>query len=302
MHHIIVNPAAGRGSSLRLLPRLRELFEIHEIPCEIGETTASMDAYRMAERACKQGSEGIIGIGGDGTIQEIAAGMAKASEGQAVIPTPLGIMPCGSGNDFALTIAGKKKMEGAYAVKAFFNGIKDKKTRKIDLIRAGDMAYINIANMGLDARIVQNAAKYKKTFGQHAYLAAVYKSIVQHRNLRLTIEVNGETLEGSYTLVAACNGQYYGGGMRIAPGARVDDGKITLCLVEGMSRPKTMIIFPSLLLQVHTRLKEIRFIECERFTLRWEGTETLCMDGNLYDKHGSVTFEVKPGALRLFIA
>jgi YegS/Rv2252/BmrU family lipid kinase len=300
LHHIIVNPAAGKGRSLALLPKLLELMEIHGMPCEVCRTARAMDAFRMAQAACEAESRGIIGIGGDGTIQEITAGMAQAAQGQALIPTPLGVMPCGSGNDFALTIQGKKKADSHYAVKAFFHGIKENRTRKIDLIKADGMAYINIANMGLDARIVQNAAGLKKTFGRYAYLAAVYKSIAQHSNMGLAIEVNGERLEGAYTLLAACNGQYYGGGMRIAPAARVDDGKITLCLVGGLSRPKTMVLFPSLLLQAHTRLKAVRFIPCERFTLHYEGAQALCMDGNLYEKKGPVTFEVMPRALKLF--
>jgi diacylglycerol kinase family enzyme len=88
--------------------------------------------------------------------------------------------------------------------------------------------------------------------------------------------------------------------MRISPDADVEDGKITLCLVNGMSRIKTMLIFPSLLLQIHRRLKAVWYVSCESFTVRWHGEETLCMDGNLYRRTSPVTFEVMPGALALF--
>jgi diacylglycerol kinase family enzyme len=80
----------------------------------------------------------------------------------------------------------------------------------------------------------------------------------------------------------------------------IDDGKITLCLVSGMGRLKTMVIFPSILLEKHTGLDTVRFITCEKVTLDWQGEETLCMDGNLYPHSGPVTFEVLPGALNLY--
>jgi YegS/Rv2252/BmrU family lipid kinase len=277
-----------------MLPKLTALFEKHTMPHTVHTTAAPMDAYRMAAAACP--SDGIIGIGGDGTMQEIAAGMATSAQ-----RPPLGIMPCGSGNDFIFTLNGKGKINPDALLDGFFAGVRQNKTRAVDLIKVGDTACLNIANMGIDAQIVQNAIAYKKRFGQHAYLAATYKTIAKYKNIPLTVQVNGQAFEGLFTLLAACNGQYYGGGMRIAPGAVVDDGKITLCLADGMSRPRIMIMFPSLLAQWHTRLKEVRFIECERFTLHWQGEQTLCLDGNLYPFTSPLTFEIMPKALELFV-
>lgn len=263
-----------------------------------------MDARVLARKSCAGGSEGIIGIGGDGTLQEIVTGMLEANGGDGIIGTPLGIMPCGSGNDFALTLGyGKnRKKNDREAVETFFGHILRQRTWVVDLIRADGMACLNIANLGLDARIVKNAAGLKKTYGGNAYLAAAYKSIVQHKNVPMKIDINGETLEGAYTLIAICNGQYYGGGMRIAPHARVDDGRITVCLVDAMSRPKAMAIFPSVLIEQHVRFKELRFIECTRLSLHLTDTEFLCVDGNLYDRTGTLTFEIMPGALKLFMS
>lgn len=301
MYTIVINPAAGHGHSRALLTPLVELFRENGMECEPLFTQAPMDARVMAREACASGREGIIGIGGDGTLQEIVTGMWEAREGTA-IPTPLGIMPCGSGNDFILTVEGgkRKTKNDREAAEDFFQRILNKRMRSIDLIHANGMAFLNIANVGLDARIVQNAADLKKTFRHNAYLASAFKSILQHQNIPLRITVNGETHEGKYTLAAVCNGQYYGGGMRIAPHARIDDGKITVCLVEAMTRPKTMVLFPSVLIERHVRLKEIRFIECEKLTLTLLGKETLCMDGNLYGQTGDVYFEIMPGALKLF--
>jgi len=255
-----------------------------------------MDAYTKAKAACQTGSRGIIGFGGDGTIQEIVAGMADAFPGNICVP--LGIFPGGSGNDFVMTLAGgkknalaryKKKNESA-SIKDFYTAISTNRTVPVDLIKANNMAYLNIGNLGLDARVVRNAIAYKQRFGRYAYVAAVYKSIAKHTNMPLTIEIDGKAHDGLYTLVAVCNGQYYGGGLHITPQARLDDGKITICLVKALSRPKTMTIFPYLMIGRHHRLKAVSFHKCEevKITLK-NGTECISLDGNLHEVKGCNT-------------
>ena len=290
MHHILVNPIAGKGRTLSKLPLLTRFFDAHKLEHEVLVTECVMDAYDKAKAICAKGSAGIIGIGGDGTIQEIVAGMADAFDG--TIPIPLGIFPAGSGNDFVMTLAGgkaqalaryKKKNEYASA-HDFVTAIIANRTTCVDLIKANGMAFLNIGNVGLDARVVRNAVALKQRFGRYAYVAAVYKSIARHTNMPLTIEIDGQAQEGDYTLAAVCNGQFYGGGLHICPDARLADGKITLCLVKAMSRPKTMVMFPYLMLERHHHLRAVNFLQCEdvRITLKG-GTESLSLDGNLHE-------------------
>ena len=294
MYHIIVNPIAGQGRTLDKLPLLTRLFDAHKLPYEVLVTERAMDAYIKVKAVCEGRSSGIIGIGGDGTIQEIVAGMADAFVGS--ISVPLGIFPGGSGNDFVMTLAGgkkqalaryKKKNQEASATD-FFTAITKNRTIPVDLIKVCGMAYLNIGNLGLDARVVRNAIAYKQRFGRYAYVAAVYKSIAQHNNMPLTIEIDGEVIEGEYTLVAVCNGQYYGGGLHICPDARLDDGKITICLAKAMSRPKTMTIFPYLMIGRHHKLKAVSFAQGEDIRIRLKaGVECISLDGNLHEVIGS---------------
>lgn len=303
MLHIIVNPIAGRGRSLWQLPFLTKRFDDKGMAYEVYKTTAPMDAYEKTRIICADGSDCIIGIGGDGTIQEIVAGMADAFNGAPSIPVPLAIFPCGSGNDFYINLerGNYRKKKGVQAAEAVFDAIINKRLHTVDLIKADGMAYINIGNIGLDARIVRNALKYKKRLGHYAYLAAVYKSIIQHINLPLIIKADGKTFEGKYTFAAICNGRYYGGGIPVSPNADIDDGQITICLVEAMSRPKAMILFPVLFFSLHTKLKQVRYLNCKSLTITLPHAEILCLDGNLYEKSGSITFEIMPGALQLYI-
>ena len=326
MYHIIANPIAGRGRTLNKLPLLSRLFDAKNLPHKILVTDCVMDAYQKAKAACNEGSQGIIGIGGDGTIQEIVAGMAAASNGPIAIP--LGIFPGGSGNDFVMTLAGgkkealkryKKRNHEASAT-AFVEAVAANSTTPVDLIKVGGMAYLNIGNIGLDAHVVKNAIAHKQSFGRYAYIAAVYQSIARHRNMPLTIELDGVVQEGAYTLVAVCNGQYYGGGLHLAPDARLDDGKITVCMVKAMSRPRTMVIFPYLMLGRHHRLRAVSFHKCTDIKIRLKsGIEYLSLDGNLYgisggNEHqyvsphqlegadkGEMHFTVIPQAINIFV-
>ena len=89
--------------------------------------------------------------------------------------------------------------------------------------------------------------------------------------------------------------------MRVAPHASLTDGKITLCLVEAMSRPKIMVLFPSLMMERHDKLKAVKFLECESLKVTLPCSETLCLDGNLYPVDNSVEYKILPEALRVFM-
>ena len=292
MYHCIVNPAAGRGSGRRLIPVIKSFMKNHGKEIEIKETVNPMDAAKWAKEACAAGSRSIIGVGGDGTLQEIVTGML---DGHDKCDTPLGVISCGSGDDWRRSFGQEAGAEACLA--AVLGG----KTKVVDAIRANDMVCLNISNMGLDVRIVRNAQPLKKFFGKSSYVISAVISILKHKNVRLVVDIgDGKVIEGDFTLAAICNGQYYGGGMRITPPAKMDDGLITLCLVSAMSRLRVLTLFPVMLAEKHTKLKAIRYIECKQITLTPLSPQTLCIDGNLYECEGSLDFKILPEALRIF--
>ena len=286
MYHIIANPNAGSGKSLHYGKILNQ-----KIPNSILHTTTKpKDAIAIAQSIPT--ALGIIGIGGDGTIQEVVEGIKPN--------IPLGIFPGGSGNDFARALEGGKKIKPADFLDVFAARVVAGKTRTVDLISANGQKYLVAANMGIDASIVRNAIEYKPKFGGNAYLVAAYKSIMQHTNISMEIFADGERVQQDCTLVAICNNSTYGGGLAIAPMARFDDGMITLCIVNGMSRAKLGMLFPSILVKKHTKLKDIRFINCKEVVIKLDKT-TLCLDGNLQPVEGQVHFKVIPQALEIFV-
>ena len=305
MHHVIVNPVAGNGQTVNQIPYITRLFDNANMPCKILLTDSVLDGYEKAKEICKTGSLGIIGVGGDGTIQEIIAGMADIFKGN--IPIPLGVYPAGSGKDLYMSLVGKKAalqfykdMKTDKAAEQFFKSIKENRTRSMDYITVNGTAYLNISNIGIDARIVKNAITLKQRYGRYAYLAAVYKSLLQHTNIPLEIEVNGKIYKGEYTLIAICNGKYYGGGLEICPSACIDDGRITVCIIKAMTRPRAMALFPTLMIGKHTILKAVDFINCNELTITLPSSETLCLDGNLYPKEGKLHYKIFEKGINIF--
>ena len=316
MYHIIVNPASGKRDAHIPLKHLRDMFDGAGIEYDLLPSSSQDETYACALTAFERKSCGIVCIGGDGTVQEVVSGLVRCYRNEPEIGIPVAVLPCGSGDDLVRTLEGGKagalrkygKLDYTKSAKAVFDAVAGGRTRRIDVIKAsGNLAFLNIANIGIDAKIVYNAPPYKRFLerfkfpGNYAYLAATFETILRHENVYLELVADGQSFFGDYTLVAICNGQYYGGGMHIAPQASMDDGLITLCLVEAMSRPKTMAIFPSLLIGWHTRLREVSFMQCRKLSIKIQDPQWLCLDGNLYDKHSeTIDFEVLPGALRVF--
>ena len=302
MYLLIVNPKAGRGQSVIKAQAIESQLEAHGIKYDTVFTTGVNCGLGIAKEFCSikgQELKGIIGIGGDGTIQEIVAGMADVFPLSEKIPIPLCICPAGSGNDFILSVLGKKCKK---ADKNFLPNLMSNNKKAIDIITANNRAYLNIGNVGIDAWIVKNAETKKKEYGHRAYLAAVYKSIMSYKPTNLVIEANGTVFDGAFTLVAVCNGQYYGGGLQVSPSARIDDGKITLCIVESMSKIKTMAIFPSLMIKKHIYLKTVSFHECESVKITFlDDGGILCLDGNLSPAKGSIQFKIYKQVLDIIV-
>lgn len=287
MYHCIVNPAAGRGGAERNVPAVEALM--HEMGADVAVniTDNRHGAFSFAAAAREAASEGIIVIGGDGTLQEAVSGLLSEHDKCDI---PVGLIACGSGNDWQRTMG----------VKNCLDAVKHKKIRSIDAIKVNRQACINISNIGLDAIIVRNANPLKKIFGTKSYIISAVVSIFRHQNIRLKFKIDGKEHDGRFTLVAVCNGQYYGGGMRMTPSAEPDDGQITLCLVSEMSRLRALTLFPLVLLEKHTNIKEIRYINCENVIIKTDGSQTLCIDGNLYEVSEDINYKILPGALKIF--
>jgi len=292
---IIVNPQAGKGKAQNAASAISAILTDKNIAHKIHETKYAGHAKEIIQACVNNGeTAAVYAIGGDGTVHEAAGGLAYSG-------IPFGLVPVGSGNDFARSLKGYKNVSAEELAGRFITG----KTETIDLIRvqSGDSVYYcaNAATLGLDAEIVKNADRLKPRFGSFAYLAITPSTIINYKKKKMEITADGTVTEGFITLMTACNGRVYGGGYKIAPKAKIDDGKITLCLITEMSKPSMCLLFPSVLMGLHGALKTVSFTDCEKVTAAFGETLDLNIDGNIYPASDTVSFEIAKGALTVFV-
>ncbi len=288
MTHLILNPVAGSGKTVKLLPQIKHELELRKIEFVIWETKKPMDAKRLAAKACAEGTELIICVGGDGTLHEVISGMVYSN-------VSLGIIPAGSGNDFIASIGISHKA----SLHEHLNRIFSDKIKPIDVIKSGEFYFVNVGSIGMDAEIANKAVGLKRVFKRYAYLVSTVITVFKFKNFDANIMVDDKKISGKCTLIAAANGKYYGGGFKIAPSASANDGLITLCVVKNFNMLLKLLLFPLVIIGLHTKLKGIEFYTCKKVVVSYENTVNVNYDGNLYELKAPITFEVLPKAINV---
>ena len=242
---VIVNPAAGGGRPLRSVDWLRERLAARpEARLEI--TRRRGDAEALAADAARLGHDRVIAVGGDGTVQEVVNGLLSASASAS-----MGVVPLGSGNDLARSLALPAELTSAWRLAI------GHATRPIDVAKArngaGDQRWFASAGgIGFDAQVAAAMSSRSGWRGGRAgYLLTTLSELRRFENRRVQLTVDGETEAGDVLFVAIANGTYYGGGMRIAPGARLDDGRLDVCVVGDISRLTVLRQLPNLYRGTH---------------------------------------------------
>ena len=279
--------------------------------------TDKPDDFERVAAMVGPGAETIACVGGDGTVQEYL-GLAV---GRGV---KFGVIPAGSANDLLLsTPAAGGGLEtaaaevcggaGRAAAKPKFKTFEEKiayytkkvaegNSARVDAIAVNGCKYcLNIAGTGIDIQVLKDALPIKKYFGGAAYFFSLMKNVFTYRADSMGMTVDGKAEAGEVLLLAVCNGAYYGGNLKIAPPARVDDGLITLCKISKMPRAKMVAIFPAVKPGRHAGFKEVSFTNCSTVKIEFQGTRTLNLDGNLIEYGSPITFSALKGAVNLII-
>lgn len=216
----VINPIAGGGRAQPIWERLCAAHpEIREHACM---TRAPQEAETLAAQAESRGYEGVVAVGGDGTLHEVINGIYRTGAKLAV-----GHIPCGTGNDFARSYGLPRDPEAAW------RNLTQGRAVPIDLGMIGDRVFINVAGFGFDAAVAAEVAKRtvgSKGRGALPYLIAVLKLLRTYRPQPMTVSIDGEQTELPIFFGAIGNGSTYGGGMRICPTALCDDGTFHVCL------------------------------------------------------------------------
>ena len=291
-HLFIINPAAGsRNRTKEYSVAIHEICSARNLDYRIEVSSAPGECTRIAREAAKTGEQvRIYACGGDGTLNEVAAGAAGYPNAAVTV------FSGGSGNDFVKLFNDPK---------AFFDleRLLDAEEAEFDMIRCnGDLA-LNICSVGLDARIGTDVASYKRIpmlTGFRAYAASTVVNVIRGIAEHYVVEIGGEVFDDEYTFVCVCNGRFYGGGFNPVPEADPADGLLDVLLVKKVSRAQVPVVIgkykdgryaelPHLV--KHMRVKELK-IRCDKAT-------PVNLDGELRTAQ-VVDFKIAEEKLRFF--
>jgi len=235
MYYIIFNPTAGAGRSKKVMHIIETVLHQKCIQFHVVETKYPKHAAELARAAIGKGYKGILSVGGDGTLLEVAGELYGTDE-------KLGIIPAGTGNDFRRVVCVSK--DPVEALDAILNG----HSKKVDIgLLNHQIPFLNVAGAGFDVDVINNLERVKKRFtGGLAYFLAIVLSIFKHRSVNLTITVNGQTLQRSALLIAVANGKCFGGGLTVAPDADVEDGLFDVLIINRVPKWRILAELPKL--------------------------------------------------------
>ena len=291
---LFLNPVAGRGRAKRRLPRILALLEETGVHVVVHQSVAVGDLERQVREAVSGGVTALIVAGGDGSIHEAVNGIMAAGGGAA-----LGVVPVGTGNDFAKAAGIPLDWEAATTLLA--RRIADgAPARSVDLGRMNGRWFANGAGIGLDARVTQIARAYRWPIGDFVYLAAIFRAMLDGiATPQLLIEADEFRWDGPLTLANIANGPWVGGMFHIAPMAKNDDGWLDLLIAAPVTRGRILQLLPKLVRGNHLAEAEIVHASVQRVTVSVASPVPSHLDGEVQPMQSEFGIEVLPGALRL---
>jgi len=271
-----------------------------------GELTWSGTVYpthaiELAKQAAEEGCDIVVAMGGDGTIHEIVNGLMQVPADKRPM---LGIVPIGSGNDFAYSMGIVDNPAQALA-----NALKGENIQLVDVglitDENGRMEYFdNTLGIGFDTVVTIRSHKLPIFKGFLIYLVAVIQTILlNHNAAKMQIETDTKKWEQDVLMLTLCNGPREGGGFMLSPNSKNNDGKMEFLTVTKLSRGTMFRLVPEFLKGTHMRFKQVQMGEFKTLKLTSDLPLYIHADGEIYTSFGSnlhkVSFEVLPQALRV---
>jgi YegS/Rv2252/BmrU family lipid kinase len=303
---VVLNPFAGGGTALERWHRHADVVEARLGRAEVVLTASTGDAIAQTRDALRGGARRVIAVGGDGTVNGVVNGFFDGETGEAIAKDAvLAVLPIGTGNDFARSI-------GLYGVDVSV-ALARAEVRAIDVgavtVTSQDgrpihRAFANTASFGISSRIAANVDRSSKRLGGWlAYWVGTARALVSERAAPVRMRFDGDVREGVVSMVVVGNGRYVGGGMKIAPDARMDDGLLDVITIDQVGIGAFLRHSRRLYAGTHVSLPIVDVTRVRRF-------EAESLDGTpgrpvLADVEGEpvgglpFACEVRPGALRV---
>lgn len=241
---VVTNPRAGRGRRRDVLTRVRAQLSAAGANVEYVTSQSADHAEELAEQAVAR-NRTVVACGGDGHVGRLASVAAHRS-------VPFGFIPTGAGNDFAAEF-GLSPDQPEVVADTLLVG----RLRTIDLGRIGDRFFCGVAGCGFSSQANQWANRQHWIGGTALYVTSVIRTLATYRPFPLRLSIDGTVMETSAWLVAVANGRALGGGMLIAPDARLDDGALDVVVIGPVSRFEFLRTFPKVFDGTHVHHPQI---------------------------------------------
>ena len=294
---LIVNPTSGGETAVDHLPmmtaRLREAFA----DLDVVVTEAEGDAEKAGRRAVVDGRERVFVAGGDGTLNEVLNGIAAAD---GLGATTLGVIPLGTGNDFATAAGIPAEPEDAIA--RLLAG----RAHPIDVGRVNGRCFLNVSAGGFIAEVSEAVpSKLKTVLGKLAYLVGGAQVLLEFEPLQ--VELTAETVGApdvprtmSLHTFAVCNSRLIGGGRLIAPHASIDDGWLDVCLIQAMPTVEFLALLRRVSDGDHLEDERVAYFRARSLELAFDRRIAINTDGEVREAE-HCRYDVLPGALRVLL-
>ena len=265
---LITNPISGKGAATATAEQAYQRLTTEGHTGRLAFTAQSGDANRIAREAIESGLHWIIACGGDGTIHEVVNAIAENPD------AVLGVLPCGKGNDFAGALQIPTKP--VEAIEVLLKGT----TRRVDLGKIGDRYFDTIATCGYDAEVSRRVTEEGAPFsGTASYVYTAITTLFGYRSPAVRLQGDFGSYEGEILLTATGITSSYGGGMKIVPGAIIDDGLFDVCIIEPVPRRTVLRLLFTLFWGGHAGHRAVQMHRTKSLTIETDPPILLYADG-----------------------
>jgi len=265
---LIVNPAGGSGRTMTALPEIEKLMNDRNVDFEFHFTKEPYHATDIVSRKGKD-FDVIVSVGGDGTINEIINGLPDINK-------PLGIIPIGTGNDFARSCCiPYDNIEEA------INILLNNDVKKVDVGEVNGYRFINVMGMGFEGRSSEVGRALTFLKGPLKYLIAIGYTLFSYKRIPMKVQIDDILLEGDTFLVSVGNGWNVGGGLQLTPKAILDDGLFNICYVENISKIRIVSNFTRLYDGTISEIEEMNVYQGKKISIESTKQIPLHLDGEV---------------------
>ena len=288
---IILNPSSGRERGAEWIELVASTLKRHYDHVEVVVTSGDGDAESAAAAAAADRYEVLFVAGGDGTVNEALNGLATA---RALDDVAVGIIPLGTGNDFAAALGIPDDIESALRV------LLEERELNVDLGEVNGRVFVNTSGGGFIAEVSVAVTPQLKTIaGRLAYLIGGAQALLGFDPVgaRLSFEPGGGELERRLYAFAVCNSRLIGGGRMIAPQALIDDGLLDVCLIDAMSAVEFVALARKVADGGHVNDPRVLYVQAKSVRIELDRSINVNTDGEVFEGR-RCDYRVRPGAAR----